>query len=271
MYLKLSLIFCLLLASATTVRAQDDIQGNIQDNSMDMQNASVGAAVHATGNVPHKPPAKIMVETNVVQIILNDEHRSGIDWGAIVSDFNTALLKKEDDPLWNDNRYRLSFGTLSEDDYNVLLDALDVAGKVSQFPQSPVAVTLGVPVSVSFQKQDIRVDLLLSRLKTGGLSLHIVPHIAIAATELFNGRMVPASVPLWAQTDIPVADNTTIVIGGFMKEEEIKRTHKLPWLGSIPIVGLVFRSHGHLMQKTETVVFLTMLTHAVETSQEDIP
>src|SRR5580698_6216495 len=58
-------------------------------------------------------PDEITLEANVVQIILNDEHRDGVDWGAIVSDFHTAPLLKTNDPLWNDKKYRLSFGTLS--------------------------------------------------------------------------------------------------------------------------------------------------------------
>ena len=41
-----------------------------------------------------------------------------------------------------------------------------------------------------------------------------------------------------------------------------------PMLGNIPIVGLVFRSKGRLMQKTETVIFLTVRTNAVEAPEE---
>ncbi len=220
---------------------------------------------------PNKPPDEITLETNIVQIILNDEHRSGVDWGAIVSDFHTALLKKENDPVWNDKRYRLSFGTLSQDDYEVLLDALDMAGQVNQFPQSPIKIILNTSASISFDKQSIRVDLLLSRLKSGELSLHVDPHIDVAATELFNGERIPSLVRLQAGTKILVADNMTIVIGGLMKEEQIKRMRKFPLLGDIPIVGLVFRSRGRLMQKTETVIFLTVRSNAVAAPEDENP
>ena len=74
---------------------------------------------------------------------------------------------------------------------------------------------------------------------------------------------------LQAETKVLIADNTTIVIGGLMKEEEITRKHKFPLLGDIPIVSLVFRSKGHLMQKTETIVFLTVRSNAVDAPEED--
>jgi len=230
----------------------------------------LGLAQNTTSaSIPAPPLDQITVEANIVQIILNDEHRSGVDWGAIVSDFHTMPLKKEDDPLWNDKRYRLSFGTISQEDYTVLLDALDMAGEVNQFPQPAVKVSSGTPVTIDFDKQNIHVDLNLSRLKTKELSLAVNPHIAVPATELLNGEKIASSVPLTAQTNIVVNNSTTIVIGGFIKEEEITRTHKFPLLGNIPIVGLVFRSRGKLMQKTETVVFLTVTNNAVQAHTDD--
>ncbi|MBF0571799.1 MAG: hypothetical protein HQL12_07975 [Candidatus Omnitrophica bacterium] len=212
---------------------------------------------------------EITLEANVVQIILNDEHRGGVDWAAIVSDFHTVPLKKENDPAWNDKKYRLSFGAVSQDDYQVLLDALDTVGQMSQFPQSPIKASLSTPASINFDKQNIHVDFLLSRFKSGDLSLRIDPHIAVAAMEIWNGQKVSASVLLNAQTNMLIANNTTIVIGGLMKEEEITRTHKFPLLGDIPIVGLVFRNQGRLMQKTETVIFLTVRANAVDSSGDE--
>jgi type II secretory pathway component GspD/PulD (secretin) len=244
MYIRLILIFLLFLAIGPVVQAQ-------------------------TTDAKPKAPDQITLETNVVQIILNDEHRSGVDWGAIVSDFHTSLLKKENDPAWNDKKYRLSYGTVSQDDYAVLLDALDTVGQMSQFSQPSLKLTSGTPASINLDKQNIHVNLLLTRLTSGDLSLHIAPHITVAATELFDGQKIPASVLLQSDTNVLIANNTTIVIGGLMKEEEITRTRKFPLLGDIPIVGLVFRNQGRLMQKTETVVFLTVHSNAVDTQEDD--
>jgi type II secretory pathway component GspD/PulD (secretin) len=220
-------------------------------------------------SLKNNPPDEITLEANVVQIILNDEHRGGVDWGAIVSDFNTAPLKKQHDPAWNDKKHRLSFGALSQDDYAVLLDSLDTVGQMSQFPQPPIKITSGIPTSIDFAKQDIHVDFLLSRLKSGDLSLHIDPHIAVAATEIWNGEKMPASAMLHAETKILIANDTTIVIGGLMKEQEITRKRKFFLLGDIPIVGLVFHYKGRLMQKTETVIFFTVRTKAVTAPEDD--
>ncbi len=239
MYLKLSLIFLLFLYWSGPLYAQNN------------------------------PSNEVTIEVNTVQIILNDEHRGGVDWGAIVSDFHTGLLKKEDGTNWDDKKYRLSFGTVSQDDYAVLLDALDTVGRMSQFPLPPLKVALREPNTVTLEKQNIHVDVLLTSLKPEGAFLHLTPHVSVLTTELHDGRKVPASVELMTHTDVTAANNTTIVIGGLMKEEEITKTRKfpllgnIPLLGDIPIVGLVFRSQGHLVQKTETIIFLTVRSNAV--------
>ena len=215
------------------------------------------------------PPDQVVLEANLVQVILNDEHRGGVDWGAIVSDFHTSPLKNPNDPSWNDKKYRLSFGTVSQDDYAVLLDALDTVGKVTQSPQAPFKVTVGSPAGINFEKQNIHVDLMLTRSKSGDLSLRVDPQFSMAATEIWDGQKIPSSVILQSQTRMTVASDTTVVIGGFMKEEEIKRTHKFPLLGNIPIVGLVFRNQGRLMQKTETIIFFTVRANAVDAPADD--
>ena len=245
MHLRLSLILLLFLSWGKALYAQD------------------------------KAADEITLEVNAVQIILNDEHRSGVDWGAIVSDFHTDALKKEDDTAWNDKKYRLSFGTVSQDDYAVLLDALDTVGRMSQFPQPPVKVVVATPASISLDKQNILVDVLFKRLKSGGLSMRLEPHVALLATELRDGRRVPVSVLLKTHTDITVMNNTTVVIGGLMKEEELTRTRKFPLLGDIrllgdiPFLGLVFRNQGRLMQKTETIIFVTVRTNDDQTPSGD--
>ena len=77
--------------------------------------------------------------------------------------------------------------------------------------------------------------------------------------------MIPESVIQRIKDAAVIQD----VIGGLIKEEEITRTHKFPLLGDLPLVGLVFRNQGRLMQKKETVVFLTVRANAVEMPEED--
>ena len=99
MYLRLTFIFLLFLTWGPAANAA--LMPDTQSNSVIIPDTPRSSAVmpEATRSSKNSAPDEITLEANVVQIILNDEHRGGVDWGAIVSDFHTALLKKEDDLL----------------------------------------------------------------------------------------------------------------------------------------------------------------------------
>ncbi len=225
---------------------------------------------------PETPPAvisvpQIMLDIKVVEIVLNEEHRSGVDWEAIVSDFHTLQLKKEDNPIWSDKRYQLSVGEVSNEDYAVLLDALDAVGHCNQkdFPQVTLSKNELKSVDVSADPKNlptIMLDLMWVNAPTGEPKLKIDPSLGIIIKD--NTKQA-SPVTLKSQTQMDLKDNTTVVIGSLMHEQEISKTKKIPLLGDIPLLGLVFRKQGILMQKTETIVFLTLHTNAIQMPEEE--
>jgi type II secretory pathway component GspD/PulD (secretin) len=199
------------------------------------------------------PPAirELTLEPHVVHIVLNDEHRQGIDWEAIVSDFHTIQLKKAENPVWVDKKYKVSVGTISNEDYAVLLDALDTVGKMTQVPQGPVILKSDAQHDLNIAS-NLKVEILLTNTK-GETRLHLQPTVGVFLKDSGN----PVAMTLKAHTDVGLKEDTTIVIGSITSEQEITRMHKFPLLGDLPLVGLVFRNRGRLMQKTETIIFLT--------------
>jgi hypothetical protein len=201
------------------------------------------------------PLSTMTLAAKVVQIVLNDEHRQGVDWEAIVSDFHHLELKK-DGTTSVDKKYKLSVGEVSDDDYAVLLEALDTVGHVTQtdFPTWLLTKDEHRTSNLTPDAENlpsIHLDLLWFSSPSGEPRLRIEPVIGVS-----NGQNPP--LILKDKTDLGLKDNQTIIIGGLMKEEEITKMHKFPLLGNLPIVGLVFRKQGRLMQQTETIVFLTI-------------
>ncbi|MBI3314855.1 MAG: hypothetical protein HYZ86_02780 [Candidatus Omnitrophica bacterium] len=219
------------------------------------------------------PPEGLALDINVVQIVLNDEHRDGVDWEAIVSDFHMLPLKKEDNSFWMDKRYHLSAGTVSAEDYAVLLDALDTVGKMSQIPQDSVHLTVDEPLAATLslgegKEQTVRLGLRFASSANAGPSITIDPTIGVIFKD---GGKPPVALTLKTHTQAAVKDNTVIVLGGLTEETEITKTHKFPILGNLPLVGLVFRNQGRWMQKTETVIFLIPRVEAVAAQQPPPP
>ena len=59
------------------------------------------------------------------------------------------------------------------------------------------------------------------------------------------------------KTTVIAQDQTTVVLGGLMQERTVRSVQKVPILGSIPILGRLFRSEETKKTKTNLLLFLT--------------
>jgi general secretion pathway protein D len=65
-------------------------------------------------------------------------------------------------------------------------------------------------------------------------------------------------------------DGQTVVIGGLMKDSKTKNSTKIPLLGSIPILGGLFREDTKKDEKTELLIFITPTVAATDKDLERI-
>ncbi|MEI6166317.1 MAG: secretin and TonB N-terminal domain-containing protein [bacterium] len=60
-----------------------------------------------------------------------------------------------------------------------------------------------------------------------------------------------------AETHVMIRSGQTVVIGGMLRDKKTTTTIKVPFLGSIPLVGLLFRRDMIVTEKFELMIFLT--------------
>ena len=70
-------------------------------------------------------------------------------------------------------------------------------------------------------------------------------------------QLGPTTSKRTVKTEIVARDQSTIVIGGLMQERNVRSVKKIPFLGSIPILGWLFRDTSTTKQKTNLLLFLT--------------
>ncbi len=116
--------------------------------------------------------------------------------------------------------------------------------------------------------------------KSATVKLVVKPHINNDRTitiELkpsadFQNGQTPDGIPIIAtrkaETKVKVANGKTIVIGGLMRDSDVQTINKVPILGSIPILGALFRSKINIKEKTELVIFITPRIVTDEISEE---
>ncbi|MEI6168160.1 MAG: secretin N-terminal domain-containing protein [bacterium] len=68
---------------------------------------------------------------------------------------------------------------------------------------------------------------------------------------------VPVVHKSYAETSVSVKDGVTIIIAGMIDETQIKKRAQVPFLGSIPLLGVLFRYDETSTENSETIVLLT--------------
>jgi general secretion pathway protein D len=77
---------------------------------------------------------------------------------------------------------------------------------------------------------------------------------------------LPTTLKREAKTTVVIKDNQTIVIGGLIDETKNNTNYKVPLLGSIPILGNLFRSNTSSVDKKNLYIFIT--PHIIENPAE---
>ncbi|MEI8351925.1 MAG: secretin N-terminal domain-containing protein [bacterium] len=76
-------------------------------------------------------------------------------------------------------------------------------------------------------------------------------------SDLTGNTGVPVVKKSFAETSISVKDGVTIIIAGMIDERKVKERTQIPILGSIPLLGVLFRYDSVSSVNSETIVLLT--------------
>ena len=78
----------------------------------------------------------------------------------------------------------------------------------------------------------------------------------LGATQKIGGNDVPAINKREAKSSVAVQDQSTIVLGGLIKETKPITETKVPILGDIPLLGHLFKSKANGKMRDELIVFI---------------
>ncbi len=118
--------------------------------------------------------------------------------------------------------------------------------------------------------------------KSATVKLLIKPHInndrtitiEIKPNADFQNGQTPDGIPIIAtrkaSTQVKVGNGKTIIIGGLMRDSDVQTISKVPILGSIPILGALFRSKINKKEKTELVIFITPRIMSNELAESEL-
>jgi len=112
----------------------------------------------------------------------------------------------------------------------------------TQFKKAVLSLTVTPQITPD---DNIIMDLLVSKDNVGDL------------TPSATGGLVPSIDTRAVETQVLVRDGQTVVLGGIYETERRETVNKVPVLGDLPGLGVLFRSNSQLSNKAELLIFVT--------------
>src|SRR5215831_2712960 len=127
-----------------------------------------------------------------------------------------------------------------------------------EFP-IPVPQAFGL-VTIQFKKFGVGLVFTPTILNSKHISLNVAPEVSeLDFTNALRtqGFVVPSITTRRAATTIELADGQSFAIGGLMRDNVREAVRKVPLLGELPIIGMLFRSSTFQKDESELLIIVT--------------
>ena len=233
-------------------------------------------------------PKQVLIEVKILEVTLKDNSSVGVDWQKFFSHLDDLTFTGSfpfSAPSSTTSSFKVDVGTFASDKYNVVLEFVKSIGKTEIISTPRIAVcnrdeakfmvgsreayvtstitTGDVSTTTSENVEFIEVGVTLHITPTinkdGFVKMHIKPEVSSVREwlETSEGNKVPIVDTSNVETDVLIKEGRTMLIAGLVKDIVTKNISKVPILGDIPLLGLLFRSKSNLIQKKEVIIFLT--------------
>jgi pilus assembly protein CpaC len=186
-----------------------------------------------------------------------------------------------------------SFGIISRtfrafgENFNVTLDALERKGAITTLAEPtlialsgetasflaggefPIPVSQGGgtgnngngnAISVQFKPFGVSLAFTPTVLADGVINLVVQPEVSSidpTASVTINNLVIPGLQTRRAKTVVEMRDGESFALAGLIRKDFQDTIRQVPLLGSIPIIGALFRSTGFQNEQTELVIIVT--------------
>lgn len=131
-----------------------------------------------------------------------------------------------------------------------------------QYPVPSVQSSSGTAPIITTQYYPFGVSLTFTPtvLANGIINLKLHPKVSeldYANAVLISGTLIPALSDREADTTIELRDGQSFAIAGLLQSDSIRDASQIPWIGSVPVLGALFRSSSYTHKETDLVVIVT--------------
>lgn len=129
--------------------------------------------------------------------------------------------------------------------------------------------------TIEYRKYGVSLAYTPTVLSNGRISLRVRPEVSELSTEgavRIQGFEVPALTIRRAETTVELGSGESFMIAGLMNNRSIGAIDKMPGLGDIPLLGMMFKSDSFRRGETELVIVVTpYLVNPVSANEIKLP
>jgi pilus assembly protein CpaC len=153
--------------------------------------------------------------------------------------------------------------TLAEPDLVALSGdtASFLAGGEFPVPVAQPGSTGAAPlITVDYKRFGVELTFMPTVLANGTINLRLAPSVSeldFTNAVLVSGFRIPALTKREARTTIELRDGQSFAVAGLLQANNRGDISQLPWIGSVPILGTLFRSTGYQQNESDLVIIVT--------------
>ena len=241
-------------------------------------------------------PVQVLLEASVTEVTLTDTLQYGLEWFLKNTDHEqTSILQTLgglglgggglDASLITDSaKFQLLINALAKEDMINILSSPRVTvrdGKTASIfvgtevpvitqegttPDIQTEGTSGIIRSVQYRSTGISLTVTPSVHANGVVTLEITQEVSEAQANTTSDISSPIILNRTITTEVVAADGQTVLLGGLIRENKSETVTKIPFLGSIPILGYLFKTTSKGFDRTELVIMVT--PHIIRNTQQ---
>ena len=137
-----------------------------------------------------------------------------------------------------------------------------LAGGEYPYPvvQGSTGSSTGSSVTIQFKEYGIRLNFIPTITPRGTIRLQVAPEVSsldFTNAVQVSGFDIPAIDVRKVSTEVELGEGQSFAIGGLLDNRETQTFQKIPFLGSIPILGKFFQSISKNKTNSELIVIVT--------------
>lgn len=240
-----------------------------------------------------KAPRQIMIEVVIADVQIDDDTKIGMNWD-ILSDENYDITYRQNftdrlgsaaDSADSDNLINAYNTTGKGGDFSIISGnvrnvvhllqqktnleiiasprVMVVSGKkasieaVEEIPYQEQSETSGGGELTSTEFKDVGVKLQVGATITDSNEVHITLYTEQKVKTGESSSGVPVVDARTAESELLLSDGQTVVFGGLRQKTSKQVEKKIPFLGDIPLLGVLFKTNNTVIENSELMVFLS--------------